>query len=158
MSLPRIQQANADMASAGGGWSNLSRRCVEMEKEVRCGKRCQLHDCIGTLRQMIDLRVGQADKQKRRRRRRRKRRHAHVVGQRLSVVANTKFGILMRWALFLEPLRSRSCFHFADLCGHCRLRHRIVIVFGIFMANRRTNFYVLFTKSLFLSLSVSQLT
>lgn len=104
---------------------------------------------------MIDLRVGQADKQKRRRRRRRKRRHAHVAGQRLSVVANTKFGILMRWALFLEPLRSRSCFHFADLCGHCRLRHRIVIVFGIFMANRRTNFYVLFTKSLFLSSCVS---
>lgn len=92
---------------------------------------------------------------KRRRRRRRKRRHAHGAGQRLSVVANTKFGILMRWALFLEPLRSRSCFHFADLCGHCRLRHRIVIVFGIFMANRRTNFYVLFTKSLFLSLCVS---
>lgn len=68
----------------------------------------------------------------------------------------------MRWALFLEPLRSLQ--HDRDLvfislicvgiagCG-------IVIAFGIFMANRRTQFLCfVYKKSLPLSLSLSQLT
>lgn len=145
------------MASAGGSgvWSNLSRRM----RRVR-GHTNYMTASPADTRWMIDLstRKSWPSKHTTRRRRRRK----EEVQARPHLVANTKFGILMRWALFLEPLRSphtipsrsRSRFHFADLCGHCRLRHRDRIWY--FYGKQTYTIFMFCLQKVPLSLSLSR--